>query len=75
MPTGRTIYKYHFKKGNKIVHRGITNDIDRREAEHRSKHGLGKGHIKQVGFRTTREAALAWEKEQAKKHPGQVRKQ
>lgn len=66
MPTDRTTYKYHFKKGNKIVHTGITNDIDRREAEHRSEPGLSKGHIKQVGLRTTREAALEWEREQAK---------
>ncbi len=66
MPTDRTTYKYHFKKGNKIVHTGITNDIDRREAEHKSEPGLSKGHIKQVGLRTTREAALEWEREQAK---------
>ena len=66
MPTDRTTYKYHFKKGNKIVHTGITNDIDRREAEHRSEPGLSKGHIKQVGLRTTREAALEWERDQAK---------
>ena len=66
MPTNRIIYKYHFKKGNKIVHTGITNDIDRREAEHQSESGYSKGHIKQVGFRTTREAALTWEQEQKK---------
>ena len=66
MPTNRTIYKYHFKKGNTIVHTGITNDIDRREAEHQSEHGQSKGHIKQVGFRTTRDAALEWEREQKK---------
>lgn len=66
MPTNRDTYKYHFKTGNKIVHTGITNDIDRRETEHRSEHGLSKGHIKQVGLRTTREAALQWEREQAK---------
>ena len=66
MPTDRDTYKYHFKKGNKIVRTGITNDIDRREAEIRSKQGLSKGHIKQVGYRTTYEAARRWEKEQAK---------
>ena len=66
MPTDRDTYKYHFKKGNKIVHTGITNDIDRREAEHRNEPGLSKGHIKQVGLRTTLEAALRWEQEQAK---------
>ena len=66
MPTNRDTYKYHFKKGNKIVHTGITNDIDRREAEHRSDPGCSKGHIKQVGLRTTRDAALEWEREQGK---------
>ena len=66
MPTDRDTYKYHFKIGNKIVHTGITNDIDRRGAEHQSKRGQSKGHIKQVGVRTTRIAALVWEREQAK---------
>lgn len=67
MPTYRDTYKYHFKIGNRIVHTGITNDIDRREVEHLSEPGRSKGHIKQVGLRTTREAALKWEQEQAKK--------
>ena len=66
MPTDRVIYKYHFKVGNTIVHTGITNDIDRREADHRSKPGWSKGHIRQVGFRTTHDAALEWEREQGK---------
>ncbi len=65
MPTDRDTYKYHFKKGNKIVHTGITNDLDRREAEHQSKPGWSRGRIKQVGKRTVREAALEWEQEQA----------
>ena len=39
MATDRIMYKYHFKLGNKIVHTGITHDIDRREAEHRSRKG------------------------------------
>ena len=67
MPTKRDTYKYYFKKGHKIVHAGITNDLDRREVEHKSNHGWGTGHIKQVGIRTTRDAALEWEKEQARK--------
>ncbi len=62
----RDTYKYHFKKGNKIVHTGITNDLDRREREHKSEHEES-GHITQVGRKTTRDAALAWEREQAKK--------
>ena len=66
MPTNRDTYKYHFKKGNKIVHAGITNDIDRREIEHKNKWGWSKGHIKQVGFRTTYAAAREWEQQQEK---------
>jgi len=53
--------------GRKIVHSGITNDLERREAEHQQKPGQSKGHIKQVGYRTTRENALAWEREQPKR--------
>lgn len=66
MPTYRTAYKYHFKLGNKIVHTGITGDIDRCEIEHRQERDWHKGHIKQVGVRTTLEAALQWEREQGK---------
>jgi predicted GIY-YIG superfamily endonuclease len=57
----RDTYKYHFKVGNKIVHGGITNDLERRELEHQQK--WPKEHIKQVGNRTNRDAALDWEKE------------
>ena len=64
MPTNRTAYKYHFKMGNRIVHTGITSDIDRREAEHQRKPGWEQGHIFQVGNRTTRAAAREWEEEQ-----------
>ena len=67
MPARRTIYKYHFKIGNKIVHTGVTNDIDRRELEHQREPGWGKGHITQVSNRTTRDAALDWENEQRRK--------
>ena len=60
----RKTYKYHFKKGNKIVHVGITDDLARREQEHQRRFGES-GHISPVGRRTTREAALEWEREQA----------
>ena len=50
MLTKRDTYKYHFKKGPKIVHTGITNDLDRREAEHQNKPGWSKGHINKVGL-------------------------
>lgn len=62
----RNTFKYHFKKGNKIVHTGITNDLERREQEHKRTFG-DSGHIKKVGRATTRDAALKWESEQAKR--------
>jgi len=62
MSKPRDTYKYQFKIGNKIVHRGITNNLERREQEHEQK--WPGGHIKQVGNRTTEEAARDWEKEQ-----------
>lgn len=58
----RDTYKYDFKVGNKVVHNGITNDLERRENEHQQK--WPDGHIKQVGRRTTEKAAREWEKEQ-----------
>ncbi len=61
MPKRYDTYKYQFKVGNKIVHGGITNDLERREQEHQQEYS--NGHIKQVGRRTTEEAARKWEKE------------
>ena len=56
----RDIYKYVFKRGNRILHGGITNDLERREGEHRRDIDR-KGHIKQVGRCTTEDAARDWE--------------
>ena len=61
MAKSRDVYKYYFKVGNKVVHGGITNDLERREQEHKQK--WPKGHIFQVGRRTTEEADRKWEKE------------
>ena len=64
MTKHRDTYKYHFKVGQKIVHSGKTEDLDRREQEHQKK--WPNGHIKKVGHRTTEEAAREWEKTQKK---------
>ncbi|MDP6513022.1 MAG: hypothetical protein QF878_07540 [SAR202 cluster bacterium] len=61
----RDTYKYQLKKGGKIVHRGITNDLDRRQQEHQDEYPNSR--IKQVGRQTTREAALKWEREGGKR--------
>lgn len=62
MGSKRDTYKYEFKDGNKIVHKGITNDLQRREEEHQQK--WPKGHIKQVGHAVTEESGREWEEEQ-----------
>ena len=61
----RNTYKYHFKIGNRIVHTGITNDLDSREQEHKRTFGV-EGHVKSVGRATTMDAALKWEGEQTR---------
>ena len=62
----RDTYKYYFKIGGRIVHRGITGDLERREQEHQQKPRWSGGHIFQVGNRTTEEAAREWEEKQGK---------
>jgi hypothetical protein len=62
MASSRDTYKYYFKVGNKIVHAGITVDLNRREYEHLQR--WTNGHICQVGNCTTEEAARDWEAEQ-----------
>ena len=61
MSKNRDTYKYQFKVRNKVVHGGITNDLERREDEHQQK--WSSGHIKQVGRKTTEDAARKWEDE------------
>ena len=60
----RDTFKYHFRKGNKTAHRGITDNLERREQEHQQRYG--GGHIVKIGRRTTREAAEKWEREGGK---------
>jgi len=64
MGARRDTHKYHYKRGNKILKSGITDDLERREQEHKQK--WPRGHIIQVGRRTTRDAALEWERKQKK---------
>ena len=60
----RNTYKYDFKVGNKIMHSGITKDLERREKQHEQK--WSKGHIVQIGRKTTEEAAEKWEETKQK---------
>jgi len=58
-------YKYHLKRGHKVVHRGITGDPVRREAQHQEE--FPRSRLVQIGRRTTREAALKWEHQGGKR--------
>ena len=58
----RNWYTYEFKRGNKIIHRGITQDPERREQEHK-RNINSKGHIRIVGNTKTEDGARKWEKE------------
>ena len=64
MTKRRNYYTYEQKTGNKVNHRGITNDLDRREQEHQEQ--FPGSHIKQVGIAKTKEGALEWERRQDK---------
>jgi len=65
MANERDTYKYQMKDGKKVVHRGVTNDLQRREREHQER--FPDTHIEQIGRRTTREAGLKWEREGGKR--------
>ena len=56
----RTTYRYHLKAGRRIIHRGVSNDLSRREKEHQATYPGSR--IRQIGRRTTRRAALEWER-------------
>jgi predicted GIY-YIG superfamily endonuclease len=60
----RNTYKYDFKVAQKIVHSGITNDLEHRESQHKQR--WPAGHIVQVGRATTKEAAERWEESKHK---------
>ena len=55
-------FKYEFKVDGKVVVRGVTNDLQRRESEHRFR--WPNGRIVKVGNITTRAGALEWMRRQ-----------
>ena len=58
----RNWYTYEFKRGNKVLHGGITQDPVRREQELQSEIDP-KGKLKTIGKAKTEEGARDWEKE------------
>ena len=62
MSKPRNWYTYQFKRVNKILHGGITQDSIRREKELQSEIDP-KGHLKVIGKAKTEEGARDWEEE------------
>ena len=58
-------YKYELKVNGIVVYRGVTNDLERRKSEHRTR--WPDGIITKIGRRTTRAGALEWLREQEAK--------
>lgn len=65
MSENRDTYKYWLKVGNKVVHIGITKNLEHRELQHRRDWPGSKIYV--LGHRTTEEAARKWEREQVSK--------
>lgn len=62
-PTTKT-YRYRFWVGSRVVYRGITTDLERREREHR--HRWPEGRIEAIGRPTSHAKAWEWERQQAR---------
>jgi len=60
----RDTFTYKLRQGRKVVHSGITNNLERRESKHQSQFPNSK--ISKVGRAKTREGALEWESTQSK---------
>lgn len=56
----RDTYRYNLRNGNRIVYKGITNDLERRTAEHQAD-GMDFTRVEKVGLAVTRDTAEAWE--------------
>lgn len=56
----KNTYKYQLKIGKKVILRSIAYDLNRREAEHQDE--FPGSRVEQIGRKTTRKAALKWER-------------
>jgi len=64
MNAPRDHYRYHQKKGGKILHSGITKDPDRRDQQHQAR--WPGSHLAVQGPAVTEETAREWEKTKRK---------
>lgn len=56
----RDTFKYELYNGKRLVYVGTTNDLNRRESEHRND-GMEFTSMRKIGNATTKEAAGEWE--------------
>ena len=56
----RNYYRYELKKENKVLYKGITNNPERREEEHK-KEGKRFSNMKIIGPVVTKPSAEEWE--------------
>ena len=67
MDNSKNTYKYYvLKVGDRVVYRGVTNDLDRRGAEHRVR--WPDGQVQPMGDETTMKKALSQMRNDAKSH-------
>jgi hypothetical protein len=69
MSKKRDTNKYECYDGKRLVYVGITNDMARREAEHRAD-GMNFSSMRKVGRITTQEAASDWESKRIQTYQG-----
>ena len=62
MARKRNTHRYELKQGRQVVYRGITDDLERREQEHRDE-GKRFTHLHPVGPAVTRDGAEKWEEQ------------
>lgn len=67
MAKKRDTYNYNLKKGNKVVYKGTTNDLDKRAQEHR-RDGKEFDKIEKVGRAKTSDGASREEARQLERY-------
>lgn len=68
--SNRDTFKYRIKDGNEIVYYGITNNLERREQEHRNE-GMNFTSMEKIVNVTTRDAAGSWEEANIQRYMSQ----
>ncbi len=60
MAETRNWYTYEFKRGNKVLHGGRTQNLEQREEQHQAEIDP-KGRISKIGIAKIKQGAIDWE--------------